>query len=60
MLLSNVTPAVPIRSRVCGITRIDSTVWSSVMMTTIFGRAMTVATDPAALPERAVVCEGAN
>jgi len=37
-LLSNVTPCSPSRRFVRSMTFIDSSVWSSVMMTTMFGR----------------------
>src|SRR5215210_8041104 len=51
-LLSNVTPWFARSARTLPITRIDSTVWSSVMTTTTFGRftgaeAATSPADPA-------------
>jgi hypothetical protein len=42
-LLANVVPRWPRRARVFGSARISSSLWSSVMMTRMFGRAATAA-----------------
>ena len=47
MFVENVTPWASSSERTWGITRSDSTVWSSVMITTMLGRGVGVGSAPA-------------